>query len=142
MTRRPRIEHEIDGTRWTLFDAWRAPGGLGLGYFVAADDAPDRRVALEPGTDVTDLDRAAFRELRETAAGLTDTERRIAGPGGRPWLAQAYGPVWHEGGTAREVIGVRLRCLSDEEPVAVLRGVPLAELSDDELSTAIDQPDQ
>lgn len=142
MTPRPRIEHEIDGTRWTLFDAWRAPGGLGLGYFVAPGSVADRRVALEPGIEVTALDEAAFRELWERATGLTDTERRIAGPRGRPWLAQSYGPVWHEGGTAREVIGVRLRCLSDEAPVSMLRGVSLPELSDDELSAAIDQPDQ
>lgn len=142
MSRRPRLDHEIDGVRWTLFDAWRAPGGLGLGYFISAGDAPDRRVALGPGTHVTDLDEAAFRELWEAAPGLTTTERRIAGPDGRPWLAQSYGPVWHEGGTAREVIGVRLRCLSDEEPPAVLRGVPLEELSDDDLRAAIDQPDQ
>lgn len=142
MSERPRIEHEIDGARWTLFDAWREPGGLGLGYFVATGDAPDRRVALEPDTDVTRLDAAGFRAVWETATGLTGTERRITDPRGRPWLAQAYGPVWHEGGTAREVIGVRLRCLSEDAPVAVVRGVPLSEVPDEELCVAIGQPDQ
>jgi len=141
MSARPRIEHEIEGVAWTLFDAWREPGGLGLGYFVT-DGAPDRRVALAPDTDVTGLDASGFRALWETASGLTNTERRITGPRGRPWLAQAYGPVWHEGGAAREVVGVRLRCLSEDEPVAIVPGVPLSEVTDEELRAAIDQPDQ
>lgn len=142
MSARPRSEHAIDGATWTVFDAWRTPGGLGLGYFVGPGDASDRRVPLSPDVDVEDLDRSAFRALWEAAVGLTATERRITGPGGRPWLAQAYGPVWHEGGTAREVIGVRLRCLSDAIPVAFLRGVSLSEVSDDELRAAIAQPDR
>lgn len=142
MSERPRIGHEIDGVRWTLFDAWRAAGGRGLGYFIAEGDSPDRRAALDADTDVTRLDEAAFRALLDEAVELTDTERRFAGPRGRPWLAQAYGPVWHEGGTAREVIGARLRCLSDETAVVVVPGAPLAELSDDELRAAIVQPDQ
>jgi len=142
MSERPRVEHVIDGVRWTLYDAWRSPSGLGLGYFVGGERGPDRRVPLPPDMDVADLDAAGFRELLNAAAELTVTERRIAGPGGRPWLAQAYGPVWHAGGTAREAIGVRLRRLDAEAPSVVVPGVALSGASDEELAAAIGQPDQ
>jgi len=143
MSERPRVEGHIDGTVWTLFDAGRSTGGLGLGYFVSTEDGPpDRRAALPPDTIVTELDADGFRELWEKGAPLTGTERRFEGPDGEPWLAQACGPVWYEGETSREVIGVRLRCLGADHPVVVHPGASLADTSDAELVAAIAHTDQ
>ncbi|WP_420634616.1 hypothetical protein [Candidatus Palauibacter sp.] len=141
-TARPRRTGRIDGSPWTLFDAGRAPSGLGLGYFVRGDPGGgDRRTELAPEVDVERLDDDGFRHLWEAGRSLTPTERRVVDDEGAVWLAQSVGPVWAEGGAAAGAVGVRLRCLSAERAVVESNGVILADMSDDgliALTTAIE----
>jgi hypothetical protein len=71
-----------------------------------ADDRQDRRATLEPGEELQALDDHRLDALFETATALTETERRILDAAGAPWLAQASGPVWAEGGAAAGLAGV------------------------------------
>lgn len=131
---RPRCSGMIDGASWTMYEAARAPSGLRLGYFVCDDpDVADRRTALPAGLALSDLDDEAFRELWEAGRPLTPTERRVVDGNGAIWLAQSMGPVWAEGGSAADTVGLRLRCISAHRPVAELKGATLSELSDAEL---------
>jgi len=120
---RPARTVEIDGGEiaFRAVEAWRAPGGPALCYFVrlesgepGAGDREDRRAALDPGRTLTDLDRAELRDLLDGAAPLTATERRFRAPDGRFWLAQSVGPVWAEESAAEAVTGVRFTSLEGE----------------------------
>ncbi len=138
---RPRRSGSIDGASWTLYAAARAPSGLGLGYFVCDDpERADRRTALPAGPALPDLDDEAFRALWEAGRELTRTERRISDGTGAIWLAQSMGPVWAEGGSAADTVGLRLRCITDECPVVELNGATLSEMSDAELIARIGAP--
>lgn len=131
---RPRRSGWIDGASWTLYDAARAPSGLGLGYFVCDDpEVEDRRAALPAGLALPDLDDEAFLALWEAGRRLTPTERRFVDGGGAVWLAQSTGPVWAERGSAAGTAGLRLRCISAHRPSVELNGATLSELSDAEL---------
>ena len=131
---RARRSGRIDGASWTLYDAGRAPSGLGLGYFVCGDpEVADRRAALPAGQALSDLDDEAFRALWEAGRPLTSTERRIVDGSGAIWLAQGMGPVWAEGGSAAGTTGLRLRCISDHRPAVELNGAALSGMSDAEL---------
>lgn len=139
---RPRRPGSIDGVAWTLYDAARAPSGLGLGYFVCDDPAvADRRAALSPGRSLSDLDDDAFRALWEAGRPLTCTERRVVDAGGAIWLAQGTGPVWAGGGSAAGTVGLRLRCISAQRPVMELTGATLAGMSDAELIARVGAPE-
>lgn len=116
---RPRRGFEVDQEGWLAIDAWRASGDLGLCYMVpleggvpAANDRNDRRAALEPGQALSDLDVEDLVTLWSAGVGLTDTERRFAGPDDALWLARNTGPVWADGATAGDSAGVLFRCLS------------------------------
>ncbi|MYA33614.1 MAG: hypothetical protein F4164_00050 [Gemmatimonadales bacterium] len=139
---RPWRSGRIDGAAWTLYDAARAPSGLGLGYFFCDDpDVADRRAALPAGLAVSDLDEEAFRALWETGRPLTSTERRVVDGSGAIWLAQGTGPVWAEGGSAAGTIGVRVRCVSTRRPVVELNGATLSGMSDAELIARLGAPE-
>ena len=130
----PRRSGTIDGASWTLYEAARAPSGLGLGYFVCDDpEVEDRRTALPAGLALSHLDDEAFRELWEAGRPLTPTERRVVDADGAIWLAQSMGPVWAEGGSAANTVGLRLRCISAHRPAVELNGATLSEMSDAEL---------
>lgn len=135
---RARRSAAIDGVSWTLYDAGRGLSGLGLGYFVC-DDAgvPDRRTALPADLDLSSLDEGAFRALWEAGRRLTSTERRVVDANGAIWLAQSVGPVWAAGASAAGIVGVRLRCISAEHPVAELHGATLSGMSDAELISRV-----
>lgn len=135
---RPRRSGTIDGASWTLYEAARAPSGLGLGYFVCGDpEVADRRTALPAGHALSDLDEEAFRALWGAGRTLTRTERRVVDGGGAIWLAQSMGPVWAEGGSAADTVGLRLRCISARRPVVELNGATLSGMSDAELIAAV-----
>ena len=135
---RPSRPVTIEGASWTLFDAGRASSGIGLGYFAAGQDAGrDRRVELDPGTDVSALDDDAVAELWARGYGLTVTERRFTDDEGVIWLAQSVGPVWADGGVAAGIIGTRLRCISHDRPVVEKRGLALGTASDGDLIEAV-----
>jgi hypothetical protein len=104
---------ETGDRAWLVSEAWRGESGWGVAYFVALgsdapleDDRQDRSALLEPGARIADLEDAELGRLLEDAAGLTSTERRFRGPGGRVWLAQSRGPVWAEGGVAAGLTGL------------------------------------
>lgn len=139
---RPRRSGPIDGASWTLYEAARAPSGLGLGYFVC--DGPqmaDRRTALPAGLALADLDDEAFRALWEAGRPLTPTERRVVDGSGAIWLAQSMGPVWAEGGSAADTVGLRLCCISAHRPAVELNGATLSEMSDAELIARLGAPE-
>ena len=139
---RPRRSGRIDGAEWTLYDAARAPSGLGLGYFVCDDpEVADRRAALPAGLALSDLDDEAFRALWEAGRPLTATERRVVDGSGAVWLAQGMGPVWAEGGSAAGTTGLRLRCISAHRPVVELNGATLSGMSDAELIARVGAPE-
>ena len=139
---RPRRSGRIDGAAWTLYDAARAPSGVGLGYFVCDDSGMgDRRAALPAGLALADLDDDAFRALWEAGRPLTSTERRVVDDSGAIWLAQGVGPVWAERGSAAGTTGLRLRCISAQCPVVELYGATLSEMSDTELSARLGAPE-
>jgi len=139
---RPRRPGPIDGAAWTLYDAARAPSGLGLGYFVCDDPKmADRRTTLPAGLAVADLDDEAFRALWEAGRPLTPTERRVVDGSGAIWLAQSMGPVWAEGGSAADTVGVRLCCISAHRPAVELNGATLSEMSDAELIARVGAPE-
>jgi hypothetical protein len=140
---RPRREFDVDQDRWLAIDAWRDTGDLGLCYFVplergtpAADDRNDRRATLEPGQTLSDLDLEDLAALWSAGVGLTDTERRFAGPDDTLWLARNTGPVWAEGSAASDSTGALLRCLSaaradvEASPVGPIRDEPYDRLSE------------
>ena len=128
---RPRRSGQADGASWTLYEAARAPSGLGLGYFVCDDpEVADRRTALPSEPALADLDDEALRSLWEAGRPLTRTERRVVDGGGAIWLAQSIGPVWAEGGSAADTVGLRLRCISAYRPVVELNGATLSDVSD------------
>ncbi len=79
-------EVEHSGVRWRAVEAWRGRSGHALCYQALDDHRLDA--------------------LFETATALTETERRILDAAGAPWLAQASGPVWAEGGAAAGLAGV------------------------------------
>ena len=138
---RPRRSGRIDGASWTLYDAGRAPSGLGLGYFVCDDpEVPDRRAALPAGLALADLDDDAFDALWEAGRPLTGTERRVVDGSGAIWLAQGAGPVWAGGGSAAGTTGLRLRCISAHRPTVELNGASLAGMSDAELIARLSAP--
>ncbi len=139
---RPRWSGRIGGASWTLYDAARAPSGLGLGYFVCDDaEMADRRTALAAGSALSDLDDEAFRALWEAGRPLTRTERRVVDGSGAIWLAQGVGPVWAGGGSAAGTVGLRLRCISAHRPVVELNGAILSEMSDAELIACVGAPE-
>ena len=139
---RPRRSGPIDGASWTLYDAARAPSGLGLGYFVCDDpELPDRRAALPAGLALSDLDDEAFRALWEAGRPLTSTERRVVDDGGAIWLVQSMGPVWAEGGSAADTVGLRMCCVSAHRPVVELNGATLSDMSDAELIARVGAPE-
>ncbi len=112
---------------WLISEAWRGQSGWGVAYFVALgseapleDDRQDRRALLEPGAGIAGLEDAELGRLLEDAAGLTSTERRFRGPGGRLWLAQSRGPVWADGGVAAGLTGLLFTSL--EGPVERIEG--------------------
>ena len=132
----------IDGASWTLYEAARAPSGLGLGYFVCDDpEVADRRTALPAGLALAGLDDEAFRAWWEAGRPLTRTERRVVDSGGAIWLAQSTGPVWAEGGSAADTVGLRLRCISAHRPVVESSGATLSEMSDAELIARVGAPE-
>ena len=130
---RPVRRCQIDDETWTLVDAWRSGSGLGLGYFVAPDRGNDRRTALEADADVTSLSEEEVRDLWESAASLTPTERRFRADDGELWLAQSVGPVWGEGAAAGTT-GLRLTCLTAGWPVRELPDVRLDDMDDASLA--------
>ncbi|MCZ0934877.1 MAG: hypothetical protein OXJ54_06825 [Gemmatimonadetes bacterium] len=139
---RPRRSGRIEGAVWTLYDAGRAPSGVGLGYFVCDDpEVADRRTALPAGLALPDLDDEAFRALWEAGRPLTSTERRVVDGSGAIWLAQGRGPVWAEGGSAAGTVGLRLRCISAHRPAVELNGATLAGMSDAELIARLGAPE-
>ena len=139
---RPWRSGRIDGASWTLYDAARAPSGLGLGYFVCDDpEVADRRAALPARLALADLDDDAFRALWEAGRPLTSTERRVVDGSGAIWLAQGMGPVWAEGGSAAGTTGLRLRCISAHRPVVELNGTTLSGMSDAELIARVGAPE-
>ncbi len=106
-------EVDYGGVSWRAIEAWRGRGGHALCYLLrieseqaAADDREDRRATLEPGEELTALSEDRLDALVAGAAPLTKTERRIVDAAGVPWLAQASGPVWAEGGVAAGLAGV------------------------------------
>lgn len=139
---RARRPGTIDGASWTLYEAARAPSGLGLGYFVCDDpEVADRRTALPAGLALSDLDDESFRALWGAGRPLTRTERRLVDGGGAIWLAQSMGPVWAEGGSAADTVGLRLRCISARRHVVELNGATLSGMSDAELIAAVGVPE-
>jgi len=145
MSDRPKREMEIDGRRWLLVDAWRSPGGRGLGYFVCVrceEPTPgtaDRRVILPGGRSLEEIDEQELRDLWERAAPLTASERRFEDEDGDLWLAQATGPVWSEDG-ATDATGFRLACLTRDRPLVEVRRHPLCDLRDDDLAALVARP--
>jgi hypothetical protein len=141
MTGRASREISIDGRRVRLVDAWRAPGGLGLGYFLADSEDPkvpaDRRTELPPGTAVDDLSEEDVLLLWENAAPLTATEARFEDSAGESWLAQATGPAWSETGAA-DAVGVRIVCLTADRETVECRGLRLSELGASGLRALVD----
>lgn len=135
MNLRPRRDLSIDGADLVLVEAWRAPSGLGLGYFLSSGTDGDRRVELAAGIDLASLDEEAVSALWESAAPLTSTERRIS-VDGDSWLAQASGPVWAEG-AAVGTLGVRLTCLTSERATIAVAGVRLDDLDEGRLSALV-----
>ncbi len=120
---RPHQRVEIEGEAWDVFEAWRAPSGLGLVYFVRATrEEGDRRAEVDPGTRFEDLDASRLAEMWQGASSLTESERRLVDGEGEVWLLQAEGPVWGEGGAA-DAVGTRARCLTATRDGVVLRGV-------------------
>lgn len=104
---------ELGGLPWRAIEAWRGRGGHALCYLIRTederaipDDRQDRRATLEPGEHLDTLDGDRLEVLVEAASPLTETERRIVDSAGVPWLAQASGPVWAEGGAASGLVGV------------------------------------
>lgn len=144
MTGRPVREVCVDGGRVRLVEAWRAPSGLGLAYFLA-DPGPeslaDRRAGLPAGTGVSDLSEDAVRELWEGAAPLTATEVRFEDSRGDSWLAQATGPAWSESGAA-DAVGVRLVCLTADRETLELSRIPLPDLEPADLRALVDGPEE
>ncbi len=139
---RPRRSGTIDGASWTVYEAARAPSGLGLGYFVCDDpEVADRRTALPAGLAVADLDDEAFRALWEAGRPLTPTERRVVDGNGAVWLARSMGPVWAGGGSAADTVGLRVCCISAHRPVVELNGAALSEMSDAELIARVSAPE-
>lgn len=134
MTARAARTIQIEGQSVRVFEAWRAPSGLGLAYFAAeGDPGLDRRSALDPAVSFTDLTDDEVQALWTEAASLTPTERRLTDPTGRLWLAQGVGPVWARGGTAADAVGVRFVCLSAQQPPIHVGGVALDLSSEAEL---------
>jgi hypothetical protein len=140
MSRRPQKEVSIEGKTWGLVDAWRAPGGRGLGYFLAEASESDRRASLAVEVDVESLSEGDVLALWDTATPLTSTERRFSA-GGEVWLAQASGPAWAESAAAG-LVGVRLRCLTASRAVSEIAGVVLGDLADEELAELVDPSGQ
>ena len=139
---RPRRSVAVDGVPWTLYDAGRTPSGLGLGYFVCDDaEAEDRRAALPADIDLASLDEGALHALWVAGRGLTSTERRIVDGDGAIWLAQSVGPVWARREGAAGTVGIRLRCISADRPVAEIHGATLAGMSDAELISRVVPPE-
>lgn len=133
--KRPHVRLEIDGAAWDVYEAWVSPSGLGLLYFLCEDGgAEDRRAALEGGQRLEALAPEALEAAWHGASGLTPTERRLTVPDGEIWLVQGVGPVWAEGGSASDAIGVRARCLSADRPLRERTGIGPDALSDDEIS--------
>ncbi|MDX1393736.1 MAG: hypothetical protein R3195_05075 [Gemmatimonadota bacterium] len=137
MVNRPRRSVSAEGDEWTLVDAWRSGTGLGLGYFLAASAVDDRRVVLEPGRTLESLEEGEIGRLLEGSAPLTTTERRFGDSGGRAWLAQSFGPVWGEG-VASGLTGLRIVCLTAEEPAVEVMDARLEDLSDDDLAALVE----
>lgn len=116
----PRVAREIRTAhgRWRASEAWRGRSGWGVLYLVAldsagpaADDRRDRRVLLEPGSEIDSLADAELVSRSTDGAGLTSTERRITGPEGRTWLVQSRGPVWAGEGVAAGLTGLLFTAL-------------------------------
>ncbi|MDH3735142.1 MAG: hypothetical protein OEU54_16555 [Gemmatimonadota bacterium] len=131
MSVRDQREFAADGEPWILFEAHRSSSGLGLGYFMPANAAGggDRRVALEPGTEIAALSDDDLGVLWEGGARLTVTERRFSTSDGEFWLAQAVGPAWGEGAAAG-LLGLRITCISAVRPVREVPDVRLEEQDD------------
>ncbi len=138
----------LDGVIWNVWDAGRVQSGLGLAWFApakgdgaasatestaGAGGVEDRRALLQPDHDLSTMDGETLAELWENSRPLTPTERRITGPDGEVWLAQGTGPAWADARAAREILGVRLRCISHRHQPLSKDGVTLGELSDDDL---------
>ena len=128
---------DVDGGA-RLVEAWRAPGGLGLAYFLAdAGSSADRRAALPAGTGIAELTDEEARELWEGGAPLTATEIRFEDSIGESWLAQATGPAWSEGGAAH-AIGVLLVCLTDARGRIERAGLRLSDLAPADLAALVE----
>jgi len=147
----------IADVTWTVWDAGRVASGLGLAWFTATkrsgvgqaqgdgerlpgaegglpdQDEEDRRALLQPEQDLLNMEAGELTQLWSGGRSLTRTERRVTGPDGEIWLAQGTGPAWADERAAREILGVRLRCISHHYGTLHREGVTLAELSDDAL---------
>jgi len=129
---------EIDGRTVQVLEAWRAPSGLGLAYFVVENaEELDRRSVLEVGEELAVMPDDVLEVRWAGAARLTPTERRLVDRESRLWLVQGLGPVWAEGGTAADAVGMRVRCLSEALPSLDLTGVRPDQISNAELLEAL-----
>lgn len=146
MTHRPEHELSHEGRGFRVVEAWRSASGWGLGYALALedgvpaeDDRMDRRFPLAPDERLDGLDAAGLREKLGEGASLTVTERRFAGGGGRPWLAQNVGPVWGEEDVAAGLTGILFTALGGPTGRVETYGGHVGELDEADLRVRLER---
>ncbi len=115
------VRIELDGERLELSEVLVTGRGSRL---VLSFPGP-RRMLLEPGRRIADLESDELAMELAAASGLTATEAVFTDPDGRRWLAQAVGPAWAGSEAAAGLVGTMFTSIDGRYERFEVRGSPL-----------------